>query len=72
MLNSNYKTYVKTEITDDAYLTLIGTIGSIGNGCTRFFWNMLFNVIGFRPVVAIIVVINIALFATIRYTVHIR
>ena len=37
LLNGNFKTYVQTEITDDAYLTLIGTIGSLGNAFCRYF-----------------------------------
>lgn len=72
LLNGNYKTYVKKQITDDEFLTLIGTIGAIGNGCTRFFWNLLFNTIGFRPALAIIMCINIAMFASVNYTVGIR
>ena len=69
LLNGNFKTYVRKEITDDNYLTLIGTIGSIGNALCRFFWNMLFNKIGYRKTLAILCTLNIIVLATIRYTV---
>ena len=36
LINGNYKTYVKEEISDDEFLTLIGVIGSVGNGCSRY------------------------------------
>jgi hypothetical protein len=35
-VNNNYKTYVKKSINDDQYLTLMGSVGAIGNGCTRY------------------------------------
>jgi hypothetical protein len=35
MINGNYKTYVKKTINDDQFLTIIGVIGSVANGCTR-------------------------------------
>ena len=36
LINGNYKTYAKQEIDDDEFLTIIGVVGSIGNGCTRY------------------------------------
>lgn len=36
LVNGNFKTYVKKVITDDEFLTIIGSIGGIGNGCTRY------------------------------------
>jgi len=35
LVNGNYKTYVKATINDDQFLTIIGVVGSIANGCTR-------------------------------------
>lgn len=36
LVNGNFKTYVKKVITDDEFLTLCGSIGGIGNGCSRY------------------------------------
>lgn len=51
---------------------MIGTVGSIGNALCRFLWNMCFNKIGYRKTLAIILTLNVLVFTTIRYTVHIR
>lgn len=72
ILNGNYKTYVKKQITDDEYLTLIGTIGAIANGCTRFFWNMLLKAIDFRLSISTIMLLNVIIFAVINYTLNFR
>lgn len=37
MLNGNYKTYVKDSIHNDELLTVVGVVGSLGNGCSRYF-----------------------------------
>jgi len=33
-----YKIYGSEHIEDDQFLSLIGSLGSIANGITRFFW----------------------------------
>jgi len=38
MISVNYKTYAKATILDDKYLTLIGGIGAVACGLSRFFW----------------------------------
>lgn len=38
MMSVNYKTYVKTKILDDRYLTLIGSIGAIACSLSRILW----------------------------------
>lgn len=35
-MNVNYKTYVKYTINDDQFLTIIGVVGSIGSGFSRY------------------------------------
>lgn len=37
LLNGNYKVYVKKIISNDEFLTIIGVIGSVGNGFSRYF-----------------------------------
>ncbi len=38
MISVNYRTYVKDKIMDDKYLGLIGSIGAIACGFSRFIW----------------------------------
>jgi hypothetical protein len=37
LINGNYKTYVKSAINDDYFLTIVGVIGSLANGCSRYY-----------------------------------
>jgi len=72
LINSNYKTYVKSTIQDDEFLTTIGVIGSVGNGCSRFFWNLLFNKTGYKTVLLTILTLCMIVFSTIRFTVDLK
>ncbi len=38
MVSVNYKTYVKADILDDKYLTLIGSFGAIACSLSRIIW----------------------------------
>ncbi len=68
LLNGNYKTYVKKTIRDDNFLTIIGVIGCVGNGCTRFFWSLFYSKTGFKTVLLTIMAIQIIVFSTIKFT----
>jgi len=77
LINGNYKTYVKKTISDDQFLTLVGVIGSIGNGCSRYFisyfrilWNLFFNKTGYKTVLLTLIVIEIIVFSTIHLAKH--
>lgn len=72
LINGNYKTYVKKTIQDDQFLTLIGVIGAIGNGGSRFFWNLLFSKTGYKTVIMSVLTIAICVFSTIRFTTSIK
>ena len=69
-INSNYKPYAKDKIVDDQFLTLVGVIGSVGNGVSRFFWSSLFNRVGYKIVSSIILFLNVACLGTLRFTVE--
>lgn len=71
LLNGNYKTYVKNAIRDDEILTNIGVVGAIGNGCSRFFWNLFFSKTGFKTVCLVILFICTFVLSTIRFSVNI-
>jgi hypothetical protein len=36
LINGNYKTYVKLTINDDYFLTIVGVLGGVANGCSRY------------------------------------
>lgn len=59
--------YKKTaqDYLDDDILTLAGAIGSICNGCSRYLWASLQDHYGFRRVYFVVMVIQLAISATI-------
>ena len=69
-INTNYKLYAKDKIDSDSFLTLVGLIGSVGNGVSRFFWSSLFNRIGYKLIMTLMLLINIICLATIRFSVE--
>ncbi len=69
MISGNYKTYVKSTIQDDQFLTIIGVIGAVGNGCSRFIWNLFFSKTGYKTVLLTMLSIAIVAFSTIRFTI---
>ncbi len=68
LINGNFKTYVKTKISNDEFLTIVGVVGAIGNGCSRFFWNLYFMKTGYKTVLLTIKILSIIAFSTIRFT----
>ena len=70
LINGNYKTYVKESIHDDEFLTLIGTFGAIGNGFSRFCWNVLFNKTGYKFVMVLNIFLCIAVLSSIKFSVN--
>jgi hypothetical protein len=72
MINGNYKTYVKKYIHDDEFLTMIGVVSAIANGCSRYLWNILFNKTGYKTTMLGILSLVIIVCVTIRFTVNMR
>lgn len=68
-INTNYKLYAKEKIRSDEFLTLVGLIGSVGNGVSRFFWSSLFNRIGYKLIMLLMISLNIICLATVRFSV---
>ena len=70
MINGNYKTYVKAKIKDDKFLTIVGVIGAVGNGFSRYLWNLYFSKTGFKTTLLTILTLSIIVFSTIRFSVE--
>lgn len=70
LLNGNYKTYVRSTINDDDFLTIVGVLGSVANGTSRFVWNVIFVKTGYRFVMLCIMTIAITVYSTIRFAVY--
>lgn len=47
---NSFKTFGATKINDDMYLTLIGSLAQIVNGCMRIFWSSLLDFHSFKRV----------------------
>lgn len=69
-MSGNYKTYVKKDINDDKFLTLVGVLGSVVNGFSRILWSIYFLKTGYKTVVMTIVSISVVVFICLRFTVH--
>ncbi len=72
LINGNYKTYVRTVIHDDKFLTTVGVMGAVGNGCSRFLWNLFFSKTGFKTVCLVILSICAFVLSTIRFTTSLK
>jgi hypothetical protein len=47
---NSYKTYAAATIKDDAFLTIVGSVGALANGLLRIFWSSLLDYFPFRKV----------------------
>lgn len=63
----NYKEYGGLYIKDDYYLSLLGSIGSVGNGVFRMFWGVLMDILPFRKLKYIMIAIFIVSCITIKW-----
>lgn len=66
-LSSNFKTYGLDKISDDSFLTLVGSLSSLFNGGGRLFWGIVFDKIDFKKTYSIILIIQILVLATMRF-----
>ncbi|EAR99903.1 oxalate/formate antiporter family transporter (macronuclear) [Tetrahymena thermophila SB210] len=68
-ISGNYKTYGKEYISDDAFLTLIGSLSGITNGLTRPFWSALLDKYKFKDCYAAVCIVQIILCVTFQFAV---
>ena len=64
---TNFKNYGITKISDDQFLTLVGSLGSVFNGAGRFFWGLLSDKFNFKKVYLTVLIIQLVNIATLRF-----
>ena len=64
---TNFKDYGLSKISDDSFLTLVGSLSCVFNGGGRFFWGALSDKWDFKRVYLIILSIQIVEVATLRF-----
>ena len=64
---SNFKNYGISKISDDNFLTLVGSLSSVCNGCGRFIWGVISDKLQFKTVYLIILTIQIIDMLTLRF-----
>jgi OFA family oxalate/formate antiporter-like MFS transporter len=62
-----YKLYGLSMGMDDKSLTIIGSIGSAFNGCSRAFWATLMDKIGYKKTYFFLIILNLLTTSTIGY-----
>ncbi|KAL4456963.1 hypothetical protein ABPG74_014601 [Tetrahymena malaccensis] len=70
LISGNYKKYGQQNFTNDKVLTIIGSVASAANGCSRFLWASLLDKISFRKVISVILVAQIILSVTLQFSVQ--
>jgi OFA family oxalate/formate antiporter-like MFS transporter len=70
-MSGSYKTFGKKYIFDDKFLSLIGAVGSMGNGLSRFFWAAMLDRFDFKYLYSSLLIINGILALTVSYAVKV-
>lgn len=64
LIASNFKNYGLIKINDDKFLTIVGSVGAVFNGCGRMLWGMLYDRLTFKKVYIFLLIIQIIFVAT--------
>ena len=67
MISGNYKTYVKAEILNDEYLTLIGSFGAIACSLSRILWGSILDKQTFKAIYYCLSILNAVLAFSVSY-----
>lgn len=67
MMSVNYRTYAKSKIMDDRYLGLMGGIGAVACGMSRFIWGSVLEKGTFKFLYYTLCIINAFLAFTISF-----
>ena len=64
---NNYKVYGLTKISEDHFITVVGSIGAVSNGGTRAVWALFFDKYGFKKVFFFLIVIQVIFFLPTKF-----
>jgi len=64
---TNFKNYGIRKISNDQFLTLVGSLGSVFNGGGRFFWGFLSDKFNFKKIYLTILIIQMVNIVTLRF-----
>lgn len=64
LVASNFKNYGLNKINDDEFLTIVGSIGAVCNGCGRMIWGYFYDKLSFKKVYFFLLAIQIIFIAT--------
>ena len=62
---NNYKTFGQQKIKDDLFLTIVGSIGMIGNGLSRCAWGAIMDLKSFKKVYGVLLLAQIIAICTL-------
>ncbi len=66
----NYKEYGLIKLTNDSFLTVIGSCGAVFNGLGRFFWGFMLDRFSFRAISSLINALLLVTALTTSFTVQ--
>lgn len=72
MISVNYKTYMKADIMDDRYLTLVGAFGAIACSLSRLVWGIILEKETFKMIYYSLAILNGFLAFSIVFISHIK
>ncbi|CAI2368758.1 unnamed protein product [Moneuplotes crassus] len=58
-LAGSFKTFEQIDLHDDRFITLVGSLGAIANGLSRWFWATLQDFFGFKKIFALLMIFEI-------------
>ena len=64
---TNFKNYGMTKMSDDQFLTLVGSLGSMFNGGGRFLWGALYDKFDFKKVYTTVLIMQMIIIVTLRF-----
>lgn len=66
---SSFKTYGQAYISDDKFLTMIGSAGALVNGVLRIFWSSMLDYFPYKKVNTVLLTIQISCILLIQFSV---
>lgn len=69
---TNYKNYGITKISDDNFLSLVGSLSSLSNGGGRFLWGLLLDKVDFVKAYSLLLITQMILTTTLSFIIEIR